>query len=324
MTDVFLHILLCDDNVAFVKRLAADVRRKLAEEMEMNQTMCCIESISRLSALKKLSQNPDEALRWDAIFCDLGWGDLTLEGIQVLHDFQLSHPNIFTVLYTAQDENESVEQALEWKLHFVDRVLRVGEADFLEKRVHTIVEQWDRKESARAVPITGTRLLPAEMRKMFSEQTLPELKRLRHKISLLFQKSRHKGLTAAIDLSSKEMKLQLKADPDLQKQQRLMELIQNVQRFPKVETHDLIPLSKPAYIEFVQKKYGGFPQMAAERGLDLNNIYRVNRRFKNTPFVVFKYETIQEIIGIYDPEEKEKQITQLLCPLPILRKTAQT
>lgn len=58
--------------------------------------------------------------------------------------------------------------------------------------------------------------------------------------------------------------------------------------------------------------------MAKARGLDLNNVYRINRRFKNSPFVVLKYDTIQEVTGIQEPDKRTECIKKMLCPLAAL------
>ena len=270
MTTEWFHLLICDDDASFARGQAADLRKKLATVLGEGAGLCRIETLSKLAILRRLSQNPREASQWDMVCCDLGWGDLTLEGIQVLHDFQLSHPSVFTVLYTAQSENESVGQALEWKLHFVDRVLRVSDRNFFEQLLSLVLEHLQQK---RSTPAT---------------------------------------------LGREKSKLK----PDQLRQQRMTELMTNLQRFPRLEAHDLLALAKPAYIRFVQEKFGGFPQLAKTTGLDLNNIYRVNRRFKNSPFVVFKYDTIQILFGLFDVQEREKEIARLLCPEDVLRHAA--
>lgn len=93
---------------------------------------------------------------------------------------------------------------------------------------------------------------------------------------------------------------------------RYEELLAKVQKFPNLDPHDLIPLDKEAYETFVKDKYGSFPKMASKTGLDLNNLYRVSRRAKNDPFVVFQYETVLEIVGSYNPQEREGIIQKLL------------
>ena len=98
----------------------------------------------------------------------------------------------------------------------------------------------------------------------------------------------------------------------LRSQERIKLLQQKSHDFPRVESHDLLPISKEAYFEFVKEKYGGFPQMAKERGLDLNHIYRVNRKFKNEEYIVYKYDTIREIIGLNDIEACNKVVKGML------------
>ena len=270
MTAGWFYVLICDDDASFARGQASDLKKRLAAWLGEESHLCRIETLSQLAVLRRLSKNPREAIQWDMVCCDLGWGDLTLEGIQVLHDFQLSHPSVFTVLYTAQSENESVGQALEWKLHFVDRVLRVSDRNFFEQLLSLVLEHLQQK---RSTPAT---------------------------------------------LGREKSKLK----PDQLRQQRMTELMTNLQRFPRLEAHDLLALAKPAYIRFVQEKFGGFPQLAKTTGLDLNNIYRVNRRFKNSPFVVFKYDTIQILFGLFDVQEREKEIARLLCPEDVLRHAA--
>lgn len=100
------------------------------------------------------------------------------------------------------------------------------------------------------------------------------------------------------------------------RQKRIEELVFNLKAFPRIEDHDLLPLSKKAYEAFVKEKYGSFPQMAAERGLDLNHLYRVHRKFKEEEYIVYKYDTIREMIGAYNPEECLSTIGKLLWKNP--------
>ncbi len=101
--------------------------------------------------------------------------------------------------------------------------------------------------------------------------------------------------------------------------QKLKKWLENIHQFPKIDNHVLLPLSKSAYTEFVKETYGGFPQMARAKGFDLNHIYRVNRKFKHAQFIVFKYDTIKEMVGSYSTDESNEQIRKLLVNSEILQ-----
>lgn len=249
-----LKILFCDDDAQFATASVVELLKRLSQTCEPGTYS--IQPLSNLNQLRKIAK--DSAKQWDIVFCDLGWGDLLLEGIQVLHDIQMANPDSHTVLYTAQDANDLVDQALEWKLHFIDQVFRVDTTHF------------------------------------------------------------YKNLAGVIEGFLSNQDAQLAA----QQRKKTTELMDAVERFPNLGPHDLIPLSKSAYITFINEQYGGFPKMAIERGLDLNHIYRVNRRFKNSPYVVFKWETVQEIVGTKDVNERIAQIKPLLCPARLLRKSS--
>ncbi|MBI2341090.1 MAG: hypothetical protein HYU99_12105, partial [Deltaproteobacteria bacterium] len=169
------------------------------------------------------------------------------------------HPKIHTVLFTAQDEDAIISQALKWQLDFIDTVIKIDGNDYFNEMLDVIRNQFQRKAAE-----ADSALFPINHVKF--------------------------------------------------KGQYLNQLIKSVEQFPRLEPSALLPLNKASYIEFIKKKYGSFPQMAEERGLDLNNIYRVNRRFKGAPFVVFQYDTIQEIVGIYNKAESDRIIGELLTP----------
>src|SRR3989338_7997914 len=316
-----LKILLCDDDVQFAQNQTANLLRKLKTRHSLSEGTCWIHPLSNLSEIRKIASNPEEAGEWDAIFCDLGWGDLTLEGIQLLHDIKINHPSIFTLLYTAQYEDEIIGQTLEWKLSFVDRILKVGERGFFEKLMTAVMELLqEEKIPADSVKLIGARLLPDAMSSSHLKKLMTELRYLKGRLQKMLRVTPQETFAAEIDVSSREIRLKLKQDPASQQQQKLQQLLDSLERFPRLSPHDLLPLSKTAYIEFIKKVYGGFPQMAEVAGLDLNNIYRVNRRFKSSPFVVFKYDTIQIILGVLDPANRENQLRELLSPAAVIQK----
>lgn len=316
-----LKILFCDDDNSFAQTQVKNLQRKLKIRHGIDSKQCFIKSFTQLKKLREMSRSEKESSQWDLIFCDLGWGDLTLEGIQILNDMQMSHPRIFSVLYTAQDEDEIIKQAMEWQLHFVDVIIRIDGPDYFEKMLHLIYEKWKQKQnreslvadvqSEKNISFFGERVLSQK----FNEGNLNALKddllTLQEKLSKNFFAKEPVALECLI--SESHIELKWREDPLALKQKRYDDLIAILQRFPQIEGHELVALDKPAYIQFIKKKYGGFPQMASARGLDLNNIYRVNRRFKNAPFIVFKFETIQEILGVYDQNESQKLIQNLLA-----------
>lgn len=252
-----LHILFCDDDAQFASESVAELLKRLSQNPDFMPGSYAIQPISNLHQLRQMVSDAEAAKRWDIICCDLGWGDLILEGIQILHDIQMKHPKIHTLLYTAQDANDLVDQALEWKLHFIDHVMRVDKASFY-KDVAAIIGGFLNEQGEQA---------------------------------------------------------------HFQRQKKSSKLVDAVNRYPDLSPHDLIPLLKSAYITFIQETYGGFPQMAIARGLDLNHVYRVNRRFKNSPYVVFKWETVQEIVGTKEINERIAQIKSLLCTVKTLQKS---
>lgn len=326
MTKSFLNILFCDDDSQFARTQVADLNHQLTIKHGILPTTCILQPMTNLAALRKLAKDPAQALQWDACFCDLGWGDFSMEGIQILHDIQMNNPHIYTVLFTAQDENEFIGQALEWKFHFIDKVLKVGDKQFFNKTAQTILDLFYAKDEGslgKDIQLSGARMLPATTRDLFLTKAAQELKQLQTFFTGLLKVDKNQKLALDISISSEGMQMKLKQDPSSKRPIIYQELLDKLERFPEIEANDLLALSKAAYIEFVQKKYGGFPQMALERGLDLNNIYRVNRRFKNAPFIVFKYETIQEIVASYNTGESSEEIRKLLCPPALLRKIMQ-
>lgn len=253
-----LNILFCDDNTQFAFNQVETLSRKLKTKYGISPPSLFIETITHLKGIHDLIDNPASLQKYDLIFCDLGWSDLTLNGIQLLHDIQMAHPKIYTVLYTAQDEDAIISQALKWQLDFIDVVIKIDGNDYFNEMLDVIRSRFQRKVDE---------------------------------------------MTSGVS-DGKRVKL---GDHYLNR------LIETRQQFPRLDKSDLVALEKSSYIEFVKKKYGGFPQMASQRGLDLNNIYRVNRRFKGASFVVFQYDTIQEIVGIYDKEESDRIIATLLA-----------
>lgn len=154
--------------------------------------------------------------------------------------------------------------------------------------------------------------MPSSERTNFAKNITKELLQIQEKIQPLLT-TKNKNFSADITISKQGLILKLKSNPVDQKVKVYTDLVVNLSQFPRTENHDLLALDKTKFIEFIKTKYGGFPQMAEERGLDLNNIYRVNRKFKNMPFIVFKYETIMEIIGTYDKSEVQHQTGELLA-----------
>jgi len=396
-----LNVLFCDDDNQFAQTQSANLSHKLLARFGIEEKACRIHPVTHLNQIRKIATTAEESEKWDVIFCDLGWGSLTLEGIQILNDIQLNNPRILTVLYTAQDENETITQALEWKLNFVDQIIRIDGTDYfkemlgslerkfsdkrrcllaqsekegvcrklekflnylddydvasfeellkvndskfmndmlfkyvfpecnlitlLNKSIRTeqlryirnslnqLVNEYDQFSLNQIVSIKGMRTLPKEARDEFSAKVSSLLDEMRQKLLPLLKGQGDEQLAADINMTSRSVELILKANPVSQKMKRYEELIKSLGQFPKIEDHDLLPLSKFAYIEFVKEKYSGFPQMAEARGLDLNNIYRVNRKFKNSSFIVFKFDTIKEIIGIYEKDSQEETIKKLLA-----------
>ena len=232
----------------------------------MDHGSVSIETITHLKAIHDLIADPPALARYDLIFCDLGWSDLTLNGIQLLHDVQMANPRIYTVLYTAQDEDAIISQALKWQLDFIDTIIKIDGNDYFNEMLDVIRNQFRQK----MIEIAG----------------------------------------AGDEVSS--------ATTVKLGDRYLSRLFETSEQFPRLEKSDLLALKKSSYIEFIKSKYGGFPQMAKERGLDLNNIYRVNRRFKGAPFVVFQYDTIQEIVGIYDKAESDRTIAKMLVAKEVI------
>lgn len=312
MPDPF-HILVCDDDAHFATNAVAEIQRRLVS-CDLAE-LVVVQPLSNVVQLQRIAADPASARQWQVIFCDLGWGNLTLEGIQLLHDMQFSNPNIFTVLYTAQKMEGLVGQTLEWKLHFIDRVLPVDPTHFYVEVVAIITERLqEHRAPDGAIAFTGLDRLPPAQRESFVAAARAAFVPLQHALA--------DQCAAEIVLTAESAQVRLKTDPSLHRQKKYAELIAAVEQFPRVAPHDLVPLAKSAYIAFIRARYGGFPQMAAARGLDLNHLYRVNRRFQNAPFVVFKWETIQEIIGSYDAAESLAQVRPLLCPLRVLRTAA--
>lgn len=391
-----LTILFCDDDNSFALNQIETLARKLWIRCGIDAATCSFSSISHLSLLKEMSTNPTQAGKWDVIFCDLGWGELNLEGIQILNDFKLNHPLAGTVLYTAQEKDEIIRQTLEWKLSFIDDVIQIKGLDYLDhmleillenfhkkrltilslldkretfaqlerflqkkskshellkelshicettvvdgylfkqifpecqqlltlpddaaeqkrKQIEALVEELESEDDLDSCKIQGSRYLSPELSQKLKDMMRQKLPLLQQDLHPYLISKTSESLSLQILFSREEIRVSVGKDPLTQRQERCQELLNNLKRFPRLEGHDLIPLNKASYIEFVKKRYGGFPQMAQARGLDLNNIYRANRRFKHAPFVVFKYETIQEILGLYDSHEREQRLGTLVA-----------
>lgn len=390
-----LNVLFCDDDNHFALTQAESLQRKLEVRHAITPQACFIQTLSNRDRLLQISSSK-EALNWDGIFCDLGWSNRTLEGIQILNNIQMANPHIFTVLYTAQNEDEIIGQTLQWKLDFIDRVIKIGGPDYFEEMLQILHQQFERKrrtimarigkdallhlfeelrqivfhaskeeailklkpmsleksigqyplpvifpehfgvsfsqgslaslqkwvdkmidqidtiQSGPNVLLRGLRLLPRDTRDSFSKLVSGPLGELQSKMLALLETSGQK-LAADISIARNEIELKLRPNPQSQQSLWLEELIKNRQRFPNLSPHDLLALKKAAYIEYVLKTYGGFPQMAEERGLDLNHIYRVNRKFKQSPFVVFRYDTVQEMVGLYEEKKRNDVILTILA-----------
>ncbi|OVE81738.1 hypothetical protein BVY03_02820 [bacterium K02(2017)] len=393
----YLNILFLDDDNAFAKTQSENLERRLKNRYGLDKSIFNLETITTLESI----EDKFKSAKWDIVICDLGWGDLNLEGIQILNNMKMEQPQAFAVLYTAQDPNDdTVSQALQWKLNFIDDIILVEGQDYFEKMMTDIMEVFDKKrlglvsaldsnklisklescltkkaeglnsicnedlkngydfkhvfpevnylniylnqleakqlEGVRSriaalidlldqvdnehnVKIKGTRILPADLREQFtknlSEQMIQVQKQLQPHLVC-----NDESLAAEILVSNYELTIKLKRNPLDQKLKKYNELIQNKGRYPRLEGHELLALEKIAFIEFIKKTYGGFPQMAESRGLDLNNIYRVNRKFKNMPFIVFKLETITEIIGVYEQEALQDEVKGLLAIESLIQK----
>lgn len=396
-----LNVLFCDDDNHFAVTQSKSLQHKLETRHGITPAACHIQTLSSLDRLLQISGSK-ESLEWDCIFCDLGWSNLTLEGIQILNNIQLSHPQIFTVLYTAQNEDEIISQALRWKLDFIDRILKIEDSGYFDamlqilkerfenKRskilaqtpkaplmalleelkkivtvssqeqvlrqlknwlqahtledypfpvlfpkhfthiasgnslemlkgwVETMMDEVDAIQSAPNVTLRGLRLLPKESRTAFSQTVGKRLQELQLELISLVENN-HKDLSADICIAKGTIEMKLRLDPQTQQSSLFQELTENLRQFPNIAPHALLGLEKASYIEYVLKTYGGFPAMAEERSLDLNHIYRVNRKFKQVPFIVFRFDTIQEIIGIYEAEARNAILQTLLLPPEMLR-----
>ncbi|MBF0103762.1 MAG: hypothetical protein HQM16_00415 [Deltaproteobacteria bacterium] len=389
MIKPFLNILLLDDDNNFAATQAENIRHRLHASYGLDKEVFFIESSTRLDTITETISSRN----WDVVLCDLGWGDLNLEGIQILNDIKMSYPSVYAFLYTAQDpSDETVSQALQWKLNFIDDIIPIDEQDYTMRMVANIIDVFERKRSLllskkdpedtiklledflkaesvhknkmceknfaegylfkhvfpechylaltepafaddvagvwrgkvlniidqldhqtheHDVSIRGTRLLPKNQRVAVIKDLSRELHDIQKRIQPLLNEQAE-SLAAEICVSQYELSIKIKENPIDQRLKKYNDLILNKKRFPRVEGHDLLALDKTSFIEFIKSTYGGFPQMAERRGLDLNNIYRVNRKFKNLPFIVFKYETIAEIIGIHNPDALNEKIARLL------------
>lgn len=399
-----LKILFCDDDSQFILTQMDDLTHKLVQNYGVSPDAIQITPASTLTEIEAHLKN--SSIEYDLIFCDLGWSNRTLEGIQILNRFQINFPGIETVLYTAQDETDAIAQALSWEVDFIDHIIRIQDLSyfnsmqaiiwtrFLKKRESILTQIKDTENIIKSIriclehiPIQGTdelsllqqianqniatdylfkylfpevqliingktrlsvkkqqairatlneilelldniesttinfsglRILPSEKRTQFidqSAQKLSEIAQLLRQTMIDFGLNHH---DCEVHISPSNTEFHLKESAKLKTNKRIAELIEKQRDFPKINEHDLLALNKELYIRWVKEKYGGFPQLAKERRLDLNNIYRVNRRFKNKPFVVFKFETIREILGCYDTMELESTLRQLLAQEDLL------
>lgn len=322
-----LNILFCDDNTQFAFNQVETICRKLKTKYGVGSASVSVETITHLKPIHDLIANPPILEKYDLIFCDLGWSDLTLNGIQLLHDIQMANPRIYTVLYTAQDEDAIISQALKWQLDFIDTVIKIDGNDYFNEMLEVIRNRFRRK----VVEIVGGAEVEMIRKRlaMYLNPKLPDkipddkpviagydfydlfpgchqLITGRDKLPAGQAEKIRKQIEELIDELSSASTVKLG-------DRYLSRLIEVLDQFPRVENSDLLAIKKSSYIEFIKKKYGGFPQMAKERGLDLNNIYRVNRRFKGAPFVVFQYDTIREIVGIYDKADSDRTIAEMLA-----------
>ncbi len=265
-----LTVLFCDDDSQFASQQIESLERKLKIRFSLDVDAVEIIAITNLKKLQTLKDNITELQKYDMIFCDLGWSDLTLAGVQLLHDIQMAHPKIYTILYTAQDESDVIKQALSWQFDFIDEIIQIDGSSYFEKMLSSIHKRHQKKSSN--------------------------------------------------NLPSENVKQDLQKDQEHIKK-RYLTIWHNIQKFPRVEPTDLLALDKSLYLNFIKSKYGGFPQMAKERALNLNNIYRVNRRFRRSALVVFQCNTIQEIIGTLNREENEATLKKLLASEKLIQET---
>lgn len=176
-----------------------------------------------------------------------------------------------------------------------------------------LIDRLSSEENPSAMTLLGSHLLPADQRKSFRERALVKLESVKKEMNSLFEMDLPPDIALDVTFSRSFVQVKLKSDPAAQTIKRHLELVEKIERFPQIEWSDLVALNKASYFAFIKNKYGGFPQMAKETGLDLNNIYRVNRRFKGSPIVVFQFSTIKEIVGIYDEMMSVKTIQELLA-----------
>ena len=305
-----IQILLCDDDSSFASQVAPRLEREVNNHKAISGNANVeITTCTLYGQISEISKASAKAQNYDIILCDLGWGDHNLAGIQILNDFQLSNPEIFAVLYTAQDEDDIIAQTLEWKLNFIDRIIKVDGSEYFFEMLESIVEvvQTRLGKADKQTPIKGKRLISETDLETFENSILPDIKSLHGKLMPLIDSAMSKNVDLQVTFSQNKLGLQFKASRADQQEQRYLKLTETLSKFPRLEAHDLVALSKKMYLEFVKKTYGSFPGLADERGLDLNNIYRVNRRFKNLPIIVFRFDTVQEMIGKKDSSLEDVQ-----------------
>ncbi len=384
-----LNVIFCDDNNQFVSDQVESILHKMQVRYGMGASCLHIIPITNINEIQNLISNPQKLATFDMVFCDLGWSELTLKGVQILHDIKMAHPGIYAVLYTAQDEDAIISQALGWQFDFVDCMIKIEGKDYFEEMIAALHEQFVKKivslipadtvgavcellvedetrlaEHCRSLRIGENlfrdlfpqcaqlveyknklsaskakdiyrsiqdlidRLVESQSRssdiiitgqnhlestKGHREKLHAHLATLKKEMTFLFELNDAADIAADISLSKAGMQIKFKPDPKAHLVKRYLDLLEKIENFPKIEDADLLALNKFVYIEFIKKKYGGFPQMAEARSLDLNNIYRVNRRFKQSPFVVFQCFTVREIVGVYDRAESDQIIKNLLA-----------
>lgn len=313
MTSKTYKILICDDDMSFAQKLKETFSRKTKLLYAEQNTFFEFHIVTVFDELVKLANSPEDAQNFDVIFCDLGWGDQNLAGIQILNDFQLSHPYGKTVLFTAQDEDDIISQTLEWKLHFIDQVVSIHGENYLQTLFEVIENLFEQTFAEQpGVHFKGKRLISNESHAKFCETELLKIQNLQNSLNAFFSQC-EEPLALTVNFDHNHVQIQFKASSESKANKRYLELINNFERFSRLELHEVLGLSKPKYFEFIKKTYGGFPEMAKARFLDLNNIYRVNRRFKNSEIIVFQFETILEIIGAKNAEDAHKTLRPLLA-----------
>lgn len=312
-------VLICDDDHGFAKNLKSVFERKAKLLSQENAVEIFFDAVTLYDELVELVRDSEKAQEYQIIFCDLGWGNQNLAGVQILNDFQMSHPYGKTILYTAQDADEIISQTLEWKLHFIDKVIAIQGNNYLDDLFAVVEDLFSKDWKFKpGVLFKGKRMICEEGFEEFSNQYFPHIQTLQKTLGEFLEKC-EEPLALNVLFDQKEIQVQFKASKSSQATKKYEALLQNYKRFPRLEQHDLLALSKAKYVEFIKNTYGGFPEMAKARFLDLNNIYRVNRKFKNQDFIVFQFETVLEIMGSSNQDESYTNIKNLLAKPSLLK-----